>query len=65
MREERDAVKLDTFDPWIGVEDHVEEEMAAFVGHQPNRSAGEELPTAAVPIHTLCGFLLFSLSPRR
>ena len=41
-REERNAVKRDALDAGIGVEDPVEEQMAAFVGRQPDRGAAQE-----------------------
>ena len=63
-REERNAVKLDALDPRVGVEDHVEEEMAALVGSQPDRNAPQELTDRSSPIHTLWGLVLSSLADR-
>jgi hypothetical protein len=41
-REERDAVELDLLDARVGVEDDVEEQVAAFVGDQAGEAAGEK-----------------------
>jgi hypothetical protein len=61
-REEGNAVVLDALDAGIGVEHDVEEEVAALVRGQPDRSAREELSDGrSSPIHTVCGFLLLSL----
>ena len=46
--EERNAVKLDALDSRVGVEDHVEEQMTALVGGEPDQMPPRNPLTAAV-----------------
>ena len=59
-REERNAVKLDPLDARVRIEDHVEEQMTALVGNQPDRNAPQEATDCSSPIHMSWRFLLSS-----
>ena len=53
-------LKLDALDARVGVEDHIEEQMAALVGNQPDHNATQEATDCSSPIHMSWRFLLSS-----
>ena len=64
-REERDAMELDALYGWVGIENHVEEDVATLVGTQPDHSSGKEPGDRSSLIHTLSGFFLLSFNYAR
>ena len=57
---ERNALELDPLDARVGVEDHVEEEVATLVGKESDHHATHEATDCSSPIHTRWWLLLLS-----
>jgi len=57
-RKERNAVEVHLLDAGIGVEDGVEQQVAALVRGERGAGAGQEFPDRSSPIHSRRGFLL-------
>ncbi len=53
-------MELDPLDSGVGVEDHIEEEVATLVGNQPDHHATHEATDCSSPIHTRWWFLRLS-----
>ena len=54
-RKEGNAVKLHPLDARLGVEDHVEEQVAALVSNQPDHKTTHEPTDCSSPIHISWG----------
>ncbi len=58
--EKRNAMKLDALDARVGVEYHIEEQMTALVGNQPDHHATQEATDCSSPVHMSWRLLLSS-----